>query len=112
MTNKINEYKVGFYVLFVVLIIFAGVDFLSSAKDQENLSGCDPCNYLQSSPSWLHNDTLIATGYIPNITSESLINQNITFVYREGCGWCGKQIEGFGELGFKELEMVGLTLKC
>jgi len=112
MKQKINEYKVGFWVLAGVIIIFAGVDFWSSTKEPVNLGGCDPCNYITSTPSWLKDGKLITSGYQPNVSIENLIEYNITFVYREGCGWCSKQIEDFGEENFNKLQEEGLILKC
>lgn len=109
----INEYKIGFYVLVVILLIFVGVDFWSSTKEPVvSYNGCNPCDYITGTPSWLKDGKLITSGYQPNVSIENLIEYNITFVYSEKCGWCKKQIEDIGEEDFNRLKEEGLVLKC
>ena len=100
-------YKFAFWVLAVHLIILAGVVLFSSPHIEENY--CNPCNYIVSYPSWLAEGKLIGSGYVSNITTEIIIENNITFVYRDGCGWCDKQKE---TLDMTMLNMRGLVLKC
>lgn len=111
--KEINVWKVGFWVTAVVLIL----TFLYSSFN-ENKSGevviinktiCDPCNFITATPSWMADGRLIGTGYNPNLTTQILIDNNITFVYRDGCGWCDKQKE---KIDVNILNEKGLTIRC
>ena len=99
-------YKVAFWILVVHLLILVGF-LLFTNYNEENY--CNPCDYIASYPSWLAEGKLIGSGYVPNITTEIIIENNFTFVYRDGCGWCDKQKE---TLDMTILNMRGLVLKC
>jgi len=105
--NDLTVYKVAFWVLVFHLLILAGVVLFSSTHIVENY--CNPCDYILSTPSWLVNGKLVSSGYLPEITTEAMIENNITFVYRDGCGWCDKQKES---LNMEILILRGLVLKC
>ena len=104
LQNALKSFKIGCYILLLFAIIFTGITLFSSTDNT-----CNPCDYITSTPSWLIDGKLVGSGYVPNMTTEAMIEGEITFVYREGCGWCEKQKEN---LDMEVLNMRGLTLKC
>ena len=105
--NNLTVYKIAFWILLFHLIVLAGFMLFASNNNEE--TNCNPCNYIISTPSWLVEGKLIGVGYIPNMTTEIMIENDVTFIYRDDCSWCNKQKEN---LNMDMLNQKGLTLKC
>jgi hypothetical protein len=131
--KKENIWKTGTIVLGSLCLILMGYMAYQSYDRYASWKG-DICSEITGTPSWVDNQgNILKSGYIPIIQQSvdnetikdnyylalkqilvtGLINEKITFVYREGCSWCEKQIEEFKELGFwEEYENSGLTIMC
>lgn len=131
--KKENKWKTGTFVLLgVILILIAYSSYNSYSKFNGWKSNI--CSEITGTPSWVDNEgDIIKSGYIQLISKsysneterdlnykavrillkEALINEKITFVYRDGCSWCEKQIDKFKEVGFwEEYKNSGLTKSC
>lgn len=104
--NELTIYKIAFWITISCFIIFIGIVLFSSTIEQNN---CNPCDYLVSTPSWLVNNKIAGVGYLPNITTEIMIENNITFIYSDSCGVCFEQKK---ILDMELLELKGLVIKC
>lgn len=112
-----NLWMYAFFVSFSVLIVISinyyydshieNSNFLTEAKS--SFSSCSPCDYISSTPSWLVDGRFAGSGYQPNITTEIMIENNITLIYRDGCSWCELQII---KLDLEKLTKEGLAIKC
>jgi len=126
--NKTERIRKNPYI--ASTIIFGGVlllllinDVYWHTQEQEDWEG-EVCSnmikYKIGTPAYFNHDgNLIYEGYIPLVNSsrdkieEVFIDDRITFVYKEGCGWCGKQIEEFKEYGLWEnYQKEKLTISC
>ena len=105
--NDLTVYQIAFWVTISCFLIFIGVVLFSSNHKIE--TDCNPCDYILSTPSWLINNKIVGVGYIPNLTTELMMENNITLIYSDSCGVCTKQKEN---LDMNLLNMRGLVLKC
>jgi len=124
-TKKMRENPYFTATISLLICVIAMILFnMYSADEQVNGWKDDVCSdmvrYQIGTPSWFDNNgSLVYSGYIPmeNFTREKfeevLIDNRIHLVYREGCGWCEKQIEEIKVLDTWEIyERKGLTIKC
>lgn len=118
LRDKIDspDWKTGFIVTFLCLLLLLSLQLVdiykgnkTSVEVVKSNYSCSPCNYISGTPSWLLNGKLIGSGYQENITTQLMIDNNVTFIYRDGCGWCDKQKEN---LDMDKLNELGLAIKC
>ena len=73
----------------------------------------DLCSQVKAVPSWAKEGVVVAGGYQlfkPGMV-DTLIEENITFLYSSTCGYCHKQIEDFGDDWQRYIDS-GLTKEC
>ena len=107
----------------VVLLLIIFGSFYKAEKEIEGfLSKEALCEKATSIPSWFNwRGDIIDKGYKQMALEgknnsegivDLLIEQEVTFVYSSGCGWCHKQIEWFGAEQWAKYQEAGLTRDC
>lgn len=115
--SKTNFLKIFIFLLILILLILASIELFKPQPTEINI-----CKEVQGFPAWADKDNnIIAYGLITigkssqefsdNLTNV-LIEDNISFVYLEGCSYCNLQKSVFGEENFNQLEKRGLTINC
>ena len=113
-----NPWIVSTLVLGIFCLIFIigsiPLDIEKLTKVQVNSS---ICSQIRATPSWIDEKGKITEGYMefnnqsPSYVVDRLIEENIYFIRRAGCGWCEKQIQWFGDSWIKYYDS-GLTINC
>lgn len=103
-----NPYKIASFV-FGILCVFLLIEPLLPYNKVDNCT-IDLCNIISGTPAWIISGKIFNYGYKGNISVDSLIEKNVEFYYKEGCGYCQAQIEGFDN--WTKYKESGLTKKC
>lgn len=124
-TQKLNTWKVGFFVLLAAIILMGIFFYYQATKEVEVPQPKDIkvhfCEILQGTPSWGNfQGEIFDRGYKDfhamanksyDVVNEVLIPDQIFFIYHPDCGWCQKQIEEFGD-NWEDYVNSGLTVDC
>lgn len=121
------------YIIFVsfILIIMAlaiGFSYLNSYENPENslenalldekpnlqtkMPPEDFCRAIRGTPAWLLNGELYY-GYRERLTNvDTLIKNDVYYLYNPDCAFCIKQKELWGDEQWQKLQSAGLTVNC
>lgn len=118
MTSKIREnpWMVSTFVLGALVLFLLATEFIPNEEIIIETEG-DICSQIRVTPSWVDSVGKIQEGYTnfngeaPSVIVDILIQNNVTFVYHEDCGYCKMQIEYFNESWDKYVDS-GLTVNC
>jgi len=109
---KKNPWILSTLVLGVITLILILAVFVSEDVEVEDL-----CLKIEATPAWVfENGTILSYGTIipqspPSEMVDTLIEDKITFVYNERCGYCQLQIKYFNQSWEKYVDS-GLTHSC
>lgn len=112
-TIRENPFIVSTIILAIIIVFL----FVMSLIEQKNTliapqCNCevDLCNVISGTPAWISNGRILDYGYKGNLSVDKLIENNLEFYYKEGCGYCSAQIQSFDK--WEEYQNSGLTKKC
>jgi len=117
MKQEVDKYIYNFIkglaIVFILISITLTVYIIYNQPEEISL-----CSKIQGTPAWADKDgNILSQGYTDFGLNKStgvvdkLILDEITFIYKTGCGWCDMEIEFFGE-DWNKYKDSGLTIDC
>jgi len=106
LTDKLREnpYMFATFILGFIILYMIISPFFNSSNE------IDLCNVISGTPAWITEGKVLGYGYKGNLSVDGLINNQIEFYYRSGCGFCEKQINDFDD--WNKYKLSGLVSEC
>ncbi|MHA1344495.1 MAG: hypothetical protein ACTSQG_10940 [Promethearchaeota archaeon] len=105
LTNKLRENPYMFATIVLSLLVLFLILYPYFEKNEIDL-----CNVISGTPAWIVDGKVLGYGYKGNLSVDGLINNQIEFYYRSGCGFCEKQINDFDD--WNKYKLSGLVSEC
>ncbi len=111
-----NPWMVSTFILSALVIFLLTTEFIPEEEMIIKTEG-DICSLIRVTPTWVDISGGMQEGYTnfngeaPSSIVDKLIQNNVTFVYHEDCGYCKMQIEYFNESWDRYVDS-GLTVNC
>ncbi len=112
MKGKIDPWK-KLVIIEIIVISFLIINLIFGS-DEFNPTPKEMCERAEVVPSWMSEGQVINKGYKGKPGEgviDSLIQEEVYFIYSSECSYCQKQIEDFGEEWLKYKD-AGLTVDC